>query len=154
MMFDFTPGDFAEPKPELPDMCGYTYWLPELDNEANHQFIQYYKTEHTKEPNLFSMQGCENGLLLMQYLQQRKDAVSTEAAIEVLQARIINSPRGTISLNEQRHTIGPAYLVRASGKLQLTVEETINDTSVVWEEMCAQIPEEPFSAWRNTYLCI
>ena len=154
MMFDFTPGDFAEPKPELPDMCGYTYWLPVLDNEANHQFIQYYKTEHAKEPGLFSMQGWENGLLLMQYLQQRKDAVSTEAAIEVLQARKINSPRGTISLNEQRHTIGPAYLVRASGNLQLTVEETINDTSVVWEEMCAQIPEEPFSAWRNTYLCI
>ena len=71
-----------------------------------------------------------------------------------MQARKINSPRGTISLNEQRHTIGPAYLVRASGNLQLTVEETINDTSVVWEEMCAQIPEEPFSAWRNTYLCI
>ena len=154
MMFDCTPGDFAEPKPDVPDMCGYTFWLPELDNEANHAFMQFFRTENGKEANLFSMQGWENGLLLMQYLQQRKDAASTEAAVELLKGQQINSPRGTISLNEQRHTLGPAYLVKASGNLQITVEETLADTLADWEAMLAQIPQEPYSAWRNTYLCI
>lgn len=154
MMFDSTPGDFDEPRPAVPDMCGYTNWLPELENEANHDFLQYYKTELSKEANLFSMQGWENGLIIVQYLQQRKDAANTEAAIEMLKARKINSPRGTISLNEQRHTLGPAHLVKAGGNLQIRVEESIADTSAAWEEMLAQIPNEEFSAWRNTYLCI
>ena len=154
MMFDSTPGDFDEPRPAVPDMCGYTNWLSELENEANHDFLQYYKTELSKEANLFSMQGWENGLIILQYLQQRKDAANTEAAIEMLKARKINSPRGTISLNEQRHTLGPAHLVKAGGNLQIRVEESIADTSAAWEEMLAQIPNEEFSAWRNTYLCI
>lgn len=154
MMFDSTPGDFAEARPVAPDMCGYTNWLPELDNEANRTFLQYYKTELSKEANLFSMQGWENGLIIVQYLQQRKDAANTEVAIEMLKARKINSPRGTISLNEQRHTLGPAHLVKAGGNLQIRVEESIADTSAAWEEMLAQIPNEEFSAWRNTYLCI
>jgi branched-chain amino acid transport system substrate-binding protein len=155
MMFDSTPGDFAEPKPAVPDMCGYTNWLPELENETNHAFLQYYKTENGKDANLFSMQGWESGLIIMQYLQQRKNAASTEAAIELLKSQKINSPRGTISLNEQRHTLGPAYLVQSTGNLQITVEETQEDTSAAWEEMLAQIPQdEPYSAWRNTYLCI
>lgn len=154
MMFDSTPGDFTEPKPAVPNMCGYSNWLPILDNESNHAFMQYYETENSKEANLFSMQGWECGLLLIEYLLQRKDAASTEAAIEILKSRKINSPRGTIGLNTHRHILGPAYLVEASGNWQMTVKETLVNTSTAWEEMLAQIPQEEFSAWRNTYLCI
>lgn len=155
MMFDGTPGDFAHPKPAVPDgICGYTNWVPELDNETNQAFLQYYKTENGKEANLFSMQGWENGLLLMEYLQQRKDAVNTETAIEQLIGKTLYSPRGIVSVNDQRYILAPAYLVQATGHLQITVAETIADTSAAWKEMQAQIPDEPFSSWRNTYLCI
>jgi branched-chain amino acid transport system substrate-binding protein len=155
MMFDCTPGDFDEPKPALPDMCGYTNWLPELDNDLNRAFMEYYETGHHKEANLFSMQGWECGLLIMQYLLQRKNAASTEAAIELLKAQKINSPRGTIGLNEQRHTLGPAYLVQVTANRQFTVAEKLDDTSADFDEMQASVPQnEPYSAWRNTYLCI
>ncbi len=155
MMFDCTPGDFEEPKPAVPDgMCGYTNWVPELDNETNRAFLQYYKTENGKEANLFSMQGWENALLIMEYLQQRKDAANTEAAIGRLMGMEIASPRGQIYVNEQRHIHAPAHLVQAGGNLQITVTETITDTSAAWQEMLAQVPDEPFSSWRNTYLCI
>jgi branched-chain amino acid transport system substrate-binding protein len=155
MMFDCTPGDFDESRPAAPDMCGYTNWLPQLDNETNQAFMQYYKTEINKEANLFSMQGWESGLLILQYLQQRKDAANTETAIELLKAKKINTPRGTISFSKQMHTLGPAYRVQSTGNLQITVEETQEDNSAAWEEMLAQVPQdEPYSAWRNTYLCI
>jgi branched-chain amino acid transport system substrate-binding protein len=154
MMFDSTPGDFAEPRPNAPEMCGYTNWLPELDNETNQQFVQYFKTENGKDANLFLMQGWESALLLMQYLHVRKDAANTEAAIEMLKGRKIESPRGSVSLNEQRHIIGPAYFATSTGNLQLTISETITDLKSSWEEMCAQIPTDTVSAWRNTYLCI
>ncbi len=155
MMFDSTAGDFAEPKPAVPDgICGYTNWVPELDNETNRAFLQYYKTENGKEANLFSLQGWENALLIMEYLQQRKNASNTEAAIIQLADKKIQTPRGHIIVNEQRHILAPAHLARATGNLQITIEESITDTSDAWQEMQAQIPDEPFSSWRNTYLCI
>jgi branched-chain amino acid transport system substrate-binding protein len=155
MMFDCTPGDFEDPRPAVPDgICGYTNWVPELDNETNQAFLQYYKTENGKEANLFSLQGWENGLLIMDYLQQRKDAKNTETAIDLLKSKTISSPRGTVSINEQRHVLGPAHLVQASGNLQITVLETVTGTPAAWLEMQARIPDEPFSSWRNTYLCI
>ncbi len=154
MMFDSTPGDFAEPKPAVPNITGYTNWVPELDNEANHTFLRYYKTENGKEANFFSMQGWENGLLMMTYLQQRKEADNTEAAIDQLKNKKISSPRGIIFLNEKRFVLGPAHFVKVRGNLQLTVEGSIIDLSEAWEEMLAQIPNEEFTCWRNTYLCI
>lgn len=155
MMFDTTPGDFAEARPAIPDgMCGYTNWVPELDNESNRAFMQYFQTENGKAANIFSLQGWENALLIMAYLQQRKDAVNTEAAIDQLTSKPINTPRGTITVNEQRHILGPAYLVSATGNLNVTVESSVADTAADWLEMQAQIPDEPFSSWRNTYLCI
>lgn len=154
MMLDSTPGDFAEARPKAPDMCGYTNWVPELENEINQQFIQYYETENGKGPNIFAMQGWENALLVMQYLQLRKDAANTEAAIEMLQKATINSPRGELKLNKQRNIIGPAYLATSTGHLQVTIKETINDLQPAWDEMCAQVPTEQVSSWRNTYLCI
>jgi branched-chain amino acid transport system substrate-binding protein len=154
MMFDCTPGDFAEPKPAVPGISGYTNWVPGLDMEANRAFQQYYKTENGKDANLFSMQGWENGLLLLEYLRQRKDAVNTESAIDQLKGKPLSSPRGTISVNEKRFVLGPAHLVHATGFMELTVENSLSDVSEAWEEMLAQIPNEEFSAWRNTYLCI
>lgn len=154
MMFDSTPGDFAEARPNAPDMCGYTNWVPELDNDTNRHFIQYFKTENGKDPNLFSMQGWETALLIMQYLSIRKEAANTEAAIEQLKAEKINSPRGELVLNSQRHIIGPAHFATSTGRLQVTVTETIHELQPAWEAMCAQVPTDPVSSWRNTYLCI
>ncbi len=155
MMFDSTPGDFEEPKPALPgEVYGYTNWVPQLDNEANNAMQQNCKTANGKEANLFFMQGWENGLLLMEYLQQRKHTNGTEAAINHLKAIKMHSPRGIIYVNEERHVLAPAYFVKASGNLHITVEECMANTSATWQEMLAQIPVEPFSSWRNTYLCI
>lgn len=154
MMFDATPGDFAESKPDVPDMCGFTNWVPGLDNETNHAFLQFYKEEHGKDANLFSMHGWENALLLMKYLQVRKETANTESALEKLKNEKINSPRGIVSLNEQRHITGPAHFAEASGKLKVAIKESVTDLQATWEEMYAQIPREEGSSWRNTYLCI
>jgi branched-chain amino acid transport system substrate-binding protein len=154
MMFDSTSGDFANARPAAPDMCGYTNWLPELGNDTNQQFLQYLKTENSKDANLFSMQGWESALLVMRYLEIRQGAAGTEAAIDLLKAVKINSPRGALVLNVQRHIIGPAYFASSTANLQVSITDTITDVQPVWEEMCAQIPTDAVSAWRNTYLCI
>ena len=155
MMFDCTPGDFEEPKPDVPmNIRGYTFWVPELENKINHAFLEYYRAKNNKEANLFSMQGWETALLVMEYLQQLKNTPNCESAIIQLISKEIKSPRGTIFINKERYIIAPAYLVSASGRLQITIEETISDTTEPWQEMVAQIPDELYTSWRNTYLCI
>jgi branched-chain amino acid transport system substrate-binding protein len=154
MMFDCTAGDFEESKPFVQKISGYTSWVPVLDNESNRGLNFFYRENNGKDPNLFSMQGWENGLLLMEYFQQRKDANNTESAINQLVNKKISSPRGTIFVNENRLVLGPAYLVHATNGLEITVEETITDVSEALEEMLSQIPDAEFSSWRNTYLCI
>jgi len=154
MMFDCTPGDFAEAKPSAPDMCGYTNWVPELNIEANQVFLKYYKDSNGKNANLFSMQGWESALFLMAYLETRKNAAGTTEAIEQLTGKEIDSPRGTVRLNRQKYMQGPVHFVQSTGNLQLTVGETITDLSAAWEEMCGQVPKEVIASWRNTYLCI
>ncbi len=154
MMFDCTAGDFEEPKPFVQNISGYTSWVPLLDNESNREFNHFYIEKNGKDPNLFSMQGWENGLLLMEYFKHRKDAINTESAINQLKHKKICSPRGSIVINDDRLVLGPAYLVHATNNLDITVEETITDVSMALSEMIAQIPETEFSAWRNTYLCI
>lgn len=155
MMFDCTPGDFTEVKPMLPaDLIGHTYWIPELQNETNQTFIQYYKAENAKVANLFVMHGWESALLIIEYLKERNNSSDTESAINQLINKKINSPRGIILLNKERYILGPAYLVSAKDKLQVTVEQSIEDTSSEWHEMMTQIPDGPVSTWQNTYLCI
>lgn len=155
MMFDSAPGDFAEVKPMVPtDLQGFTHWVPELQNETNQTFLQYYKTENGKEANLFVMHGWESALLIIEYLKERKNSTDTESAIDLFTGKKIKSPRGNILLNNERYTMAPAYLVRAEGKLRITVEQTIEDTSAEWQEMMTQIPDGPVSTWQNTYLCI
>lgn len=100
------------------------------------------------------MQGWETALLVMEYLQQLKNTPNCESAIIQLISKEIKSPRGTIFINKERYIIAPAYLVSASGRLQITIEETISDTTEPWQEMVAQIPDELYTSWRNTYLCI
>jgi branched-chain amino acid transport system substrate-binding protein len=154
MMFDCTPGDFAETKPFVKQIKGYTGWVPEIDNAANREFKTFYQKENKKEANLFSFQGWEQALLLKEYFQQIESAGNITAAMALLKSKPFTSPRGMISINDKQWLLGPVHLVHAVNNLEITVEDTITDISTAWEEMMAQIPDSEFSNWRNTYLCI
>ena len=155
MMFDSTPGDFDDAKPLLPTKIqGYTHWIPELNNDLNRSFIEHYKSTNNQEANLFSMHGWECALLIQEYVKLLNKDKNVKTVTEHLIGTEINSPRGKISLNRDHYILAPAYLVSASGLLDITIEETITDTSIVWQELLAQITSEFYSSWRNTYLCI
>jgi len=154
MLFDATPGDFAVTHPCVQQIQGYTSWVPELDNPANDHFVQHYKKEHNKAANLFTLQGWETALLIIQYLQHRQLVATVPEAIEKLKEQPVQSPRGQLRINNRQIVTGPAYLVNATGELQIQVKEVIEDTTMVFEEMMHQIPNTTFTNWFNTYLCI
>ena len=154
MMFDRTAGDFSETKPYVQQIKGYSSWIPELDNDGNREFKTFYQKENGKEANLFSMNGWETALLLKEYLQQRENTANTVAAIAQLKDKPLTTPRGAIKINESNLVTGPAWLVSASGNLEIKIEAVLEDSSTALKEMMAQIPVAEFSSWRNTYGCI
>ena len=154
MMFDSTPGDFAEAKPFVQKIKGYTGWVPSLENETNQEFKSYFQKEYHKEANLFSMQGWEVALLVLKYLQQQAQGASVLQAIEQLKKEQVHSPRGMLHINDHQAVTAPAYLVTVTGALNVQIEKVVEDTSADWNNMMAQIQDPGFSNWRNTYLCI
>jgi branched-chain amino acid transport system substrate-binding protein len=154
MLFDCTPGDFAGAKPFVKHITGYIGWAPTLPNLQNQDFKAYLKKEFNREANLFSLQGWETALLVNRYLQQQASGASVKEAVAQLQQQSLQSPRGNLQLNKNFAVTGPAYLVSATDAMHIEVEETVEDTSLAWKEMMAQVPDSPFSSWQNTYLCI
>lgn len=154
MLFDATPGDFTETNPYVQHIQGYTGWVPVLDNPANNNFVQLFKKEHNKAANLFTLQGWETALLIIHYLQHRQQVATVPEAIELLKKQPVQSPRGNLQINNSHVVTGPAYLVSATAELQIKVKEVIEDTTAVFDEMMHQVPDTPFTNWRNTYLCI
>jgi len=154
MLFDSTPGDFAVTHPYVQQIVGYTSWVPALDNPENIHFVQHIKKEHNKDANLFTLQGWETALLIIHYLQQRQLVATAPDAIEKLKEQPVKSPRGQLLINSRRLVTGPAYLVNATGNMQIQVKEVMEDTTVALEEMMRQVPDSPFYTWFNTYLCI
>jgi ABC-type branched-subunit amino acid transport system substrate-binding protein len=154
MLFDSTPGDFAVTHPYVQHIQGYTGWVPALNNTQNNHFTALFKKEHNKAANLFTLQGWETALLILQYLHNRQQGAPVPTAIAQLQEQPVQSPRGTLRVNNHHVVTGPAYLVNATGELQIQVAATIEDTTAVFDEMVQQIPDTMFTSWRNTYLCI
>jgi ABC-type branched-subunit amino acid transport system substrate-binding protein len=154
MLFDATPGDFAVTHPYVQHIQGYTSWVPVLDNPQNNHFIQFFKKEHHKAANLFTVQGWETALLIIHYLQHRQLVATVPEAIEKLKEQPVQSPRGQLRINNSHIVTGPAYHVSATGELQIQVKGVIEDTTGVFDEMIQQVPDTIFTNWRNTYLCI
>jgi len=154
MLFDSTPGDFAVTHPYVQHIQGYTSWVPALDNPVNNDFVQLFKKEHNKAANLFTLQGWETALLIIHYLQRRQLVATVPEAIEKLKKQSVQSPRGQLRINNIHVVTSPAYLVSATGELQIQVKEVIEDTTGVFDEMMQQVPNTTFTSWRNTYLCI
>jgi branched-chain amino acid transport system substrate-binding protein len=154
MLFDSTPGDFAVTKPYVKQIKGYIGWMPALKHPNNAAFMAYFQNEFNKEANLFSLQGWEATLLAIKFLQQQTSSDSILQAIDHLKNQPVHSPRGVLRINNSNAVTAPAYFATATGDLDIQIEEVIDDTSLVWNEMMAQIKDTSFSNWRNTYLCI
>lgn len=154
MMFDQTPGDFPADQPLPQNLRGYTGWFPELDNESNHAFKAFYQETKAKDPNLFSMQGWEVGLLLMNAWKKQEAKQRVPDVIKDMQTQTIHSPRGALQLQPDYTVTAPAYLVSTAEDGLLVVQDTIEETGKEYRQMLDLIPDSPASSWLNTYLCI
>ena len=154
MMFDVSRGDFPDARPTIFQARGYTGWVPEITGTGNIEFLSHFKKENNKEGNIFNMQAWEVMILLINYLKGLAEKRSVTESLDNLKSQPLNSPRGQLLINEKNIVTGPAYLVSGSKNMEIVIEDVIEDIVELWKEMIMQVPENEFSTWQNTYLCI
>ena len=89
------------------------HYADSLDNPRNKTYRAAYVKAFKIEPDVFSVQGYDTGLLLAQALEKAKgDIGNQKAMIAALEGAVIDSPRGPWKMSRAHNPIQDIYLRR------------------------------------------
>jgi len=89
------------------------HYADSLDNPRNKAFRAAYGKAYKTEPDVYSMQGYDTGLLLAQALGKVKgDIGNQKAVIAAMEGALIDSPRGQWKMSKAHNPIQDIYLRR------------------------------------------
>lgn len=86
-------------------------WSPDLDNAANQDFVEAFRTRYDRRPSLYASQGYDAARLLGSALAKVDgDLDDREALYEALRAADFDSVRGDFRFNSNQHPIQDIYV--------------------------------------------
>jgi branched-chain amino acid transport system substrate-binding protein len=89
------------------------HYADSLDNSRNKAFRAAYGKAFKTEPDVYSVQGYDTGLLLAQALEKVKgDIGNQKAVIAAMEGAVIDSPRGQWKMSKAHNPIQDIYLRR------------------------------------------
>ena len=89
------------------------HYADSLDNPRNKTYRAAYVKAFKIEPDVFSVQGYDTGLLLAQALEKAKgDIGNQKAMIAAMEGAVIDSPRGPWKMSKAHNPIQDIYLRR------------------------------------------
>ncbi|MBI3527764.1 MAG: ABC transporter substrate-binding protein [Betaproteobacteria bacterium] len=89
------------------------HYADSLDNSRNKAFRAAYGKVYKTEPDVYSVQGFDTGLLLAQALEKVKgDIGNQKAVIAAMEGAVIDSPRGQWKMSKAHNPIQDIYLRR------------------------------------------
>ena len=89
------------------------HYADSLDNPRNKTYRAAYVKAFKIEPDVFSVQGYDTGLLLAQALEKAKgDIGNQKAMIAAMEGAVIDSPRGPWKMSRAHNPIQDIYLRR------------------------------------------
>jgi len=142
---------------QMPDVKGYSSWIPELTNENNLSFTGQVKNDTGKSASIFHVLGWDTGLLLDAILQQyAKGVTDPRSIITALAEKIYPSPRGWMKLDPAtQYTYSSNWLVELKGDREIQAITENKQVEEDWKSFTSDpFPPGDHSYWRNTYLCI
>jgi branched-chain amino acid transport system substrate-binding protein len=84
-------------------------WAPDLDNEANREFVAAFQEEYGRIPSMYASQGYDTGLLLVSAME-KADIEDRDAFREALREADFASTRGAFRFNTNQHPIQDVYV--------------------------------------------
>ena len=89
------------------------HYADSLDNSRNKAFRAAYGKAYKTEPDVYSVQGYDTGLLLSQALEKvRGDIGNQHAVVAAMEGAVIDSPRGQWKMSKAHNPIQDIYLRR------------------------------------------
>ena len=89
------------------------HYANSLDNSRNKAFRSAFSKAYTIEPDVYSVQGYDTGLLLAQALDKVKgDVGNQKAIIAAMEGTVVDSPRGQWKMSKAHNPIQDIYLRR------------------------------------------
>lgn len=138
---EYGDGLVTEPTGESSeDVISGINYSPKLENEVNEKFVDDYKAEYDKLPNIFSVEGFDTAQVIDQAVTEAGSTDSGEL-VKALKGISFDSPRGPITIDpETNNPIQNFYIgknVMEDEGIVPEVLETIEDV-----EMPASSPSE------------
>jgi branched-chain amino acid transport system substrate-binding protein len=94
-------------------------WSPDLDNEANQEFVEAFREEYGRIPSLYASQGYDTANLILSAMDAA-DISDRDAFREALKAADFASVRGEFRFADNHHPIQTVYVrevVEVDGEL-------------------------------------
>lgn len=132
-------------KPVFQNVKSVSSWYPELENEANNNFILKYSNAKGKPPSFFSLLGYENGLIIANAIKNGETPIK-----KAIEQTTIEGPRGEISFNPDSNcTRFNNHIWEITGDKKTTIAKLeANNLNTVNQNL-----ESEASGWFNAYLC-
>jgi len=117
-------------------------WTHDLDNPANRQFVDAFKTTYGRTPTLYASQGYDAARLLGSALKQvQGDVSSTDRLRKAIRKADFDTVRGNFAFSANQHPVQDIYIREvvkdAEGKYtNKTLEAVFTDHSNVYIEQC------------------
>jgi branched-chain amino acid transport system substrate-binding protein len=132
-------------------------WSPALTTPHNLAFTAAYQAQAGQAPDAFALLGYDTGLLITSALDAvGRDGRDSAHLIAALHNVSLTTPRGRLSVGDQRELVSPIYLreVRLVGaQLGNAVLQELAGP-VVASERLAQLRAGGRAGWTNAYLCV
>jgi branched-chain amino acid transport system substrate-binding protein len=84
-------------------------WSPDLDNEANMEFVAAFQEEYGRIPSMYASQGYDTGLLLVSAMEKADPSDMDAFRAAILEADFA-STRGDFAFHTNQHPIQDVYV--------------------------------------------
>lgn len=139
------------------EVCGYTTWFKELDNEENIAYCNSFKNDTGREPDSFGVLGWDTGLILKTILKISEGKLIDAKVISKHQdLQLLQGAKGEIRMHAySQHYISPVHYLHSklnndSSSLHRLSLEVVEES---FNELINFEIQGPSSQWLNTYLC-
>lgn len=114
-------------------IAGINY-SPWLENEVNQKFVDAYKSEYDKLPNIFSVEGFDTAQVIDQAVSEA-DSLDSDDLVEILKGISFDSPRGPITIHPETNNPTQNFYITENvmedGQIVPKVIETVKDVEML-----------------------
>jgi branched-chain amino acid transport system substrate-binding protein len=115
-------------------------WTHDLDNPANHQFVDAFRKAYGRTPTLYASQGYDTARLIGSALQATGGVDDLSAVREALKKADFESVRGNFSFGKNQHPVQDIYIREViqteNGFTNKTIKKVFSNHVDAYAEEC------------------